>query len=308
MPQKGRIFDIQRFSIDDGPGIRTTFFLKGCNLRCPWCHNPESISPRPQLLYYTDRCLNCGRCAQACPHRAHQMTPDHSFQRELCQACGQCTQVCPGDALHLSGRWITPQEVLQEALKDEAFFRTSGGGVTFSGGEPLLQADFLLETLKLCQQARLHTAIDTAGHVPWQVFQKVLPYTDVVLFDVKASDTAAYQRLTGQADELIMDNLKRLSQGPWGLYIRMPLVKGFNYNGPEDPRWLQTLDKLCQLSRIDQLDLLPYHRLGEGKNRLLGHCAQTDKNQMFETDELQTMLAQARERDLPAFCQAISND
>ena len=191
------IFDIERNSYVDGPGIRTTVFFKGCNLHCSWCHNPESQSPKPQMLVYKNKCTGCGKCKEKCPNALKK-----------CELCGRCTLYCPHDARDICGKEYTVDEVMREILKDKLFYENSGGGVTFSGGECMLQIDFLEEILKACKENGIHTAVDTAGHVPYERFEQILPYTDLFLYDVKCFDSDKHKQYTGVENQLILKNLK----------------------------------------------------------------------------------------------------
>ena len=195
------IFDIQRCSFVDGPGIRTTVFFKGCNLRCAWCHNPESQSAHPEMLYYRDKCVGCGKCREKCPNGL-----------EKCDLCGKCEPYCAADARRVCGKSYTVDEILGEVLADKPFYETSGGGVTFSGGECLLHPEFLRGLLQKCKENGLHTAVDTAGHVPFSAFEHVLPYTDLFLYDIKLMDTQAHRTYVGVENTLILENLARLLQ------------------------------------------------------------------------------------------------
>lgn len=308
MLPRGMLYDIQRFSLDDGPGIRTTFFLKGCNLRCRWCHNPESIRFEPQLLYYVGKCQSCGACAQVCPRQAHSMEEGHRFDRKRCSACGLCETVCPSGALLLRGRELMPQEVIAEAMKDRAFFASSGGGVTFSGGEPLLQPAFTAEAFRLLKQQGVHTAVDTAGNVPWSSFEMVLPFTDLVLFDLKAVTASRHRDTTGADNGQILRNLKALSADTTcALWIRIPAVRGLNLSGPDDAEWARMLTLLKELPRVDRIDLLPYHRLGEAKYGALEQQAHTGSGQLFEISQLERMAEQARALKLPLFCHVLDH-
>ena len=214
---KAIIFDIERNSFVDGPGIRTTVFFKGCNLKCAWCHNPESQSFKPQMMFYRDKCTGCGKCKEKCPNNL-----------EKCDLCGNCTIYCPAEARRVCGKEYTPDEVLAEVIKDKAFYDNSGGGVTFSGGECMLQIDFLLEILKKCKQNGISTAVDTAGHIPFESFEKILPYTDMFLYDFKIFDSQKHKKYIGVGNELILENLAKLLNMGAKVYIRIPVIEGVN--------------------------------------------------------------------------------
>ncbi len=248
---KAFIFDIQRASTVDGPGFRTAVFFKGCNLRCAWCHNPESQLSRPELLFYRDRCTHCGRCAQVCPHRLLS-----------CTACGACAAVCPNEARVLCGKEYTPEEVLRVILKDKLFYDTSGGGATFSGGECMLQPDFLASLLRLCRENRVHTAVDTAGCVPFRSFEKILPCTDLFLYDIKLMDPEKHREYTGAGNEIILANLARLLRAGQRVWIRVPIIPGVN-DTIEEMRRIRAF--LTDNGYPEKVELLPFHRMGESK-------------------------------------------
>ncbi len=271
---KAMIFDIQRNSFVDGPGIRTTVFFKGCNLRCKWCHNPESQSFDKQMMFYKDKCTGCGKCREVCPNHL-----------QSCDFCGKCELYCPADARKVCGREYTPAEVFAEVIKDKAFYDNSGGGVTFSGGECMLQLDFLCEILEKCKSAGIHTAVDTAGNVPWESFEKILPFTDLFLYDIKAFDAELHRKGTGVSNELILENLKNLS-GRADIIVRIPVIGGYNDN---DEEIRQIADFLKQI-KIIKAELLPYHAMGEHKYTALGRNTESfnvpNKNFMDRSQQL----------------------
>lgn len=245
------IFDIQRNSFVDGPGIRTTVFFKGCNLKCKWCHNPESQNFEKQMMIYKNKCTGCGKCASVCPHHLSS-----------CEFCGKCEILCPNDARKVCGKEYTPEEVLKEVIKDKTFYETSNGGVTFSGGECMLQADFLCETLKLCKENGIHTAIDTAGCVSWEHFEKIMPYADMFLYDVKCFDEQKHKEYTGVSNKLILENLKKISDtGDKEIIIRIPVIHGVN----DDEKEMGMIAEFLKGIRYTSVDLLPYHKMGEHK-------------------------------------------
>ena len=251
-----KIFDIERNSFVDGPGIRTTVFFQGCNLNCKWCHNPESKSSDTQMMFYKDKCTGCGKCADICPNKL-----------EKCDFCGKCTMLCPSDARQICGKEITSDALIKELVKDKMFYETSDGGVTFSGGECMLQIDFLEEILKKCKENGLHTAVDTAGNVPYEYFERILPYTDLFLYDVKCIDEALHKEGTGVSNKRILENLKRLSdEACTEIIIRVPVIKSYNGSKTEMGRIADFTGKL----RIKSVELLPYHKMGEHKYGALG--------------------------------------
>ncbi|HCE00322.1 MAG TPA: glycyl-radical enzyme activating protein [Armatimonadetes bacterium] len=264
----GTVFNIQRFSVADGPGIRTTVFLKGCNLRCFWCHNPESWDAGRSIEVFPERCIGCGQCAEACEHGARFLEGGSlRFDRGLCQRCGACAEVCVADAIRSIGAERTAQEVLAEIERDAPFFLQSGGGVTISGGEPLLQPEFVLELLRGCSDRGIASAIDTAGHVAWPALSEAARSADLVLFDVKALDPELHRRGTGVSNSLILTNLERLGSGRTPIWIRVPLVPGFNDAESE----LSAIADFCsKLPAVERIEILGYHRLGEGKRGRLG--------------------------------------
>lgn len=251
---KAMLFDIQRGSYVDGPGIRTTVFFKGCNLDCKWCHNPESKSADRQMLFYSDKCTGCGKCVSVCPNKGKK-----------CELCGRCAFFCPRDARKLCGREYGIEEVMRELLRDKCFYENSGGGVTFSGGECMLQIDFLSEILRECKTEGIHTAVDTAGNVPFSYFERILPFTDLFLYDIKAFSAEKHKEGTGADNARILENAKRLS-GKSKILFRIPVIGGFN---DEETEMQKIADFLKDISH-EKVELLPYHALGEHKYRALG--------------------------------------
>ncbi|MBQ7727344.1 MAG: glycyl-radical enzyme activating protein [Clostridia bacterium] len=264
--EQGSVFNIQRFSVHDGPGIRTTVFFKGCSLRCIWCHNPESISRQGVLEFNPDACIGCLACVSVCPTGAHRSDESHGhvLDRFKCVACFKCVDTCYAGALRSVGETVDEDYVMRQILSDKDYYDASSGGVTFSGGECMIQLDFLLALLKKCKEAGIHTAVDTAGNVPHSAFEAVLPYTDLFLYDVKAADSRLHRELTGAGNELILSNLRFLSDAGARIIVRIPFVP--SRNGSEIPHIAEILRDFC----IEKIELLPYHRLGLSKYESMG--------------------------------------
>lgn len=255
----GLLFDIQRGSFVDGPGIRTTVFFKGCSLRCRWCHNPESQKTALHLVTDKSRCTGCGLCKKVCPH---------SGAEKDCTFCGRCASFCPSEARKLYGRRYTVRQVMDEVLPDREFYEQSHGGVTFSGGECMLQSAFLVSLLRACRDAGIHTAVDTAGAVPFRTFEEVMPYTDLFLYDVKCRSAALHRQGTGVGNEEILENLTRLSREfPGEIIVRVPVIGGFN----DTPDEMAAVAAFLAPLRIEQTELLPYHTMGKKKYEMLGY-------------------------------------
>ena len=253
----GRVVETKRFAVHDGPGIRTTLFLKGCPLACRWCHNPETISPRPELGYLARKCVSCGACAAVCPTGAHALVDGaHAFDRSRCTACGACVDACLPGALELYGKETSVAEVVATVLEDRIFYEQSGGGCTLSGGEPLLQPEFCAELFSALKGDGLSCALDTSGAVPWENFEKVLPHTDIVLYDVKHVDDALHRTHVGTSNQRTLKNLETLAQRDVPIEIRVPLIPGFN----ADVDSLQAIGHfLARLPNVVAVRLLPYH-------------------------------------------------
>lgn len=258
---RARIFEIKRLAIHDGDGIRTTVFFKGCPLKCVWCHNPEGISHQPQVAFYNKKCIDCMECVDACPFGAHRNENGvHHFDRTRCQNCQACVPRCFGEALTFFGREVTVDELLPVLLEDKDFYDASGGGVTLSGGECLVQADFCAGLLKRLKEHGVHTAVDTCGFVSRQALDKVMPYTDVFLYDVKAIDEDVHIRCTGQSNRIILDNLKYLDEQGKKTEIRIPFVPDYNENQMEKIR-----DFLSGLKHVVGVRVLAYHNYAGSK-------------------------------------------
>ena len=262
---RGWVFDIQRYSVHDGPGIRTTIFMKGCPLSCPWCHNPEGISGRPEIRIMESRCIHCESCAPACPHglAGGPFLPDPT----VCERCGRCADACPTGARQLVGWSVTAREAIDAAERDRPFYEESGGGVSFSGGEPFFQAPFLLACLAEARRRNLHTVVETCGFASARSITEAAALTDLFLFDLKLLDPERHRRLIGVPLDPIIRNLRILDDAGAQLWIRVPLVPGYN----DDERDLEALGRIvASLRGAPRLQLLPYHRLGSDKYARIG--------------------------------------
>lgn len=259
------IFDIKRYAIHDGLGIRTTVFFKGCPLACLWCSNPESQAYQPELTYIPAQCLGCGLCEQLCPHQAisrtdQGMVVDHS----KCNLCGICAENCPGDALQVIGRSVTVDDLFRQVVADRPFWDRSGGGVTLSGGEPLVQFDFVLSFLKLCKERYISTAIETCLNTNWETISTILPFVDHLICDLKIMDSDQHKINTGISNHRIKKNLESLLKSNADVLVRMPLIPGINDNKAN----LEDMGAFIESCRKGaKVELLPYHRLGEAKYR-----------------------------------------
>lgn len=271
MPEAaGRVFEVQRFCLHDGPGIRTTVFFQGCPLRCVWCHNPEGAADHALLSFQPDKCVACGWCVQVCPRNAHVVDPHtgrHGLARERCTVCGACVTRCYAGALELVGRTVTVTAVLAEVLEDEPFYATSGGGMTLSGGEPLAQVDFAAALLQAARARGLHCAVETCGAVPYARLERILPLVQLFLYDVKAVDPQLHRRCTGADNARILANLRQLQAAGACIRLRLPLVPGLN----DDAAHLEAAAALArELRPADGVELMPYHRLGTSKQARFG--------------------------------------
>lgn len=268
MSIKGMVFDIQRFSLHDGPGIRTTVFLKGCPLRCAWCHNPESWSIIKQLMYKEEKCTHCMACTFVCPTTAHTNKGGHHFfNREVCKSCGKCVKVCINDALIMSGKSMCVNEVITEVIKDSAYYVASGGGITISGGEPMFQFDFCLALLKGAKGLELHTCMETSGMAPTANYSKIAEYVDLFLFDIKALNNDKHITYTGASNNLILKNLEYIYSLGKEIILRCPVIPNIN----DDNDDIEGINKLANKYKlIKSIEFLPYHNFGKNKWKELG--------------------------------------
>jgi pyruvate formate lyase activating enzyme len=263
----GTVFDIKKFSIHDGPGIRTTVFLKGCPLSCWWCHNPESQASEPELMFRESRCIRCEACLEVCAQGAISWDGDVvSTDRKKCVLCGACVEACYAEAREIVGQKMTVAQVVAEIERDIAFYDESDGGVTFSGGEPLLQRDFLLALLQACKEREIHTAVDTCGFASWETLDGVREHVDLFLYDLKLMDDAKHRKFTGVSNELILRNLQMVSTRGHHIALRVPIIPGIN---DDDENIRQTGAFAAALPHLSRADILPYHHAGAEKcNRL----------------------------------------
>lgn len=263
---KATIFEIKRFAVHDGDGIRTTVFFKGCPLRCLWCHNPEGLHVRKQLSFYAHKCVGCGACLEICPEGVHSFENGlHKVNMQKCSMCGKCEDTCLHQAVKVYGTEVTVDELLPVLLEDKDFYDNSNGGVTLSGGECLIQADFCAALLKELKKRGIHTAVDTCGYVPREDIEKVLPYTDVFLYDIKAIDEAVHIKCTGHSNRVILDNLKYIDQCEKAIEVRIPYVPGLN---SEEIRGIAHF--LKDMKMLTKVRILPYHNYSGSKYESLG--------------------------------------
>ena len=293
----GFISEIQRYSTKDGPGIRTTVFLMGCNLRCKWCSNPELIQQNIKLLCFENKCKLCGACLKVCGPGAISIIGNSTvIDRTKCNVCGNCVDICPNDVYEKVGYFISAEELGEKLLRDKAFYDNSNGGVTFSGGEPALQPDFVLKTARFLKENGVHTALDTAGLVKWENLKKILKYFDLVLLDLKAYDRKIHQKCTEVENDIILANAKKIADMNMEMIIRIPIIPGWN-NSKEDI--LNVLLFIKSLgSAVKQVDLLNYHNLADGKYYRLGINRELKDLKPCSDEEINSIADMARDMGL----------
>ena len=282
---KGIITHIQRYSIHDGPGIRTVVFFKGCPLACLWCCNPETQSFQPELEFIQKLCQHCGQCVKICPENAVNadlFCPEsEKINRQKCTLCGECVVVCPSDALKIIGQKMDAEAALAVIKKDAAYYRRSGGGVTLSGGEPLSQPEFAQQLLEKCHDLNIHTALETCGQAPRKIFEQILPFTNLFLFDIKHLEPKLHKQLTGVSNELILSNLRWLHEKSANITLRFPLIPEKNMDAAN----LQSLARLINELGIKELNLMPFHQMGKDKYSHLGRNYQLSTQVDLRLDE-----------------------
>ena len=284
---EGVVSNIQRFAIQDGPGIRTTIFFKGCPLHCPWCSNPETMRLQPQIIVRDVKCIKCGRCVETCPQNAITIKDDiRIFDWGKCDSCLKCADTCPPRAIECVGEYMTVDKVLDIVGRDSGYYRHSNGGVTLSGGEPLVQWRFTLEVLRTAKQRGFHTALDTTGYAEWEVLNEVMEYTDLVLYDVKHMDSEIHKEATGVSNERILENLQRAVARPKArIWVRNPLIPDFNDHEKD-------LEELCRFvlslgPGVEKVSLLPYHKYGEMKYAATGRIYTYTETALYSDERIQ---------------------
>lgn len=294
----GTIFDIRRFAVNDGPGIRTTVFFKGCPLNCVWCHNPESQNLYPERIYHLNRCIQCGACIATCPQNGLTLENGRiNANRDLCTACMTCQDTCFSEASEIIGQMLTVDEVMTEILKDAVFYEISSGGVTFSGGEPTMQGEFLKALLMACKEAKIHVTLDTCGQVSWDYLEEISSYIDLFLYDIKSMDQAQHKTMTGVGLDLILSNLKKLNKLKKNIWIRTPIIPTYNDSDTN----IQALGEFAKgLNNLKQLTLLPYHPIAKTKYENLGREYLMDESvQTPSYDDLKQIATQLEKFSIP---------
>ena len=312
----GIIFAIKRFALHDGPGIRTTVFLKGCPLRCLWCHNPEGLSPDPQLAFYPHLCIGCGKCYEVChsdalgkersPIANSRPKAGENYDREKCTLCGKCAEICPAGAIELMCTELSADRVIARVLRDRQFYATSGGGLTLSGGEPLAQPDFAAEVLAKARAQGIHTVLDTSGFGRAEDLDRCLEHTDHVYYDLKIVDDRRHRDFVGLPNHIILENLRRVSESGKALTVRIPLVKGFN-DSPEDiGAFADFIACLPSLTNLQRVEIIPYHRIGEGKYRSVGLEYPLKSQPVHTREEVSGLVESFARAGLTVYCSSLA--
>lgn len=299
--KKGVIFNVQRYSTEDGPGIRTTVFLKGCPMRCPWCHNPEGMDPRPELVWYEARCVGVRECLKACPRGALTLTPEGMvIARDRCDACGVCVEACPAAALEVIGREVTAAELAEEVARDEAFFRQSGGGVTLSGGEPALQADFCADLMDLLVARGISVALDTGGGVGWSKLEPLVRRSELVLYDLKTMDEAKHREYTGISLSLVLDNAVRIADLGVPMWVRTPVIPGYT----DDEENIRAIARFIRdnLPPVRCYDLLAFNNTCRDKYRRLDRIFPLSGEGLLKRSRMEALVEVARREGVGPAC------
>lgn len=288
MTKYASIFDIQRFSLHDGPGLRTTVFFKGCNLKCLWCQNPESIAMKPEIAFFSEQCIECYKCSAVCSAGAISGLSSGKINRELCSLCGKCADICPAGAIRIVGRKWSVDELTLELLRDRDFFEESGGGVTLSGGEPMMQADFVLDLCRELKNKKIHIVLETAGHIVYTLFDNLSGLVDIIYLDIKHCDSHEHYRLTGSGNENIIRNMAYLAEKGFCVQPRMPVIPGNN----DDESNIRNTSDIIKNAGLTSIHLLPYHKLGNsklqrfGSNRKMFDAVLPDKGKMEDVGKV----------------------
>lgn len=298
--RKGLVYSIQRYCIHDGPGIRTLIFFKGCQLKCPWCSNPESQNISEEIAFSANKCRFCGKCAQVCPTGAIDLQAQHRIDRRKCNLCGLCVRYCPYEAYTIFGKWMTVEELVQEAEKDRPFYRKSGGGITVSGGEPTLQHEYVNEFLKECKNRELDTAIESHGYAQWQIYESLAPFIDLFQIDIKHMDSDLHNKVMGVPNQQVLSNIKDIAfKAGKKIAIRIPLIPGFN-DTHENIHAVAEFAKLVNSSgNLTMIHILPYHGMGQSKYEFLDRPYSMADTKPPSTDSIQRILQVFESYGLP---------
>jgi len=293
----GMVFNMQRDSTEDGPGIRTTVFLKGCLMHCPWCHNPESIKPDPELVWYDIKCIGCRKCINSCPR--HALSFSHNgivINRSRCIGCGECTKFCPSGALQIYGKEYTVKEAADIVLRDKVFYEKSGGGITISGGEPSLQVDFIIALMQVMREEKVHIALDTCGGVKWQTLKSIVELSDLVLYDIKCMDSDNHLKYTGISLELVLENAKEITKTGKPMWIRTPIIPGYT-DSDENVKSISRFIK-DNLPSVQRYDLLAFNNLCVPKYRRLDRTWVFNDKSAISQDKMENLAAIAKREGL----------